>query len=305
VAATAERCRDTLKPLLGKGLFPVTQGFIARNGEGSDSTLGRGGSDLTATLIGAALGADEVEIWTDVDGVMTADPGLVPEARRVPDLSFAEASALALYGARVLHPRTLAPVVEGGVPVRVRNTLRPEGRGTLISAWSTDRGRSVLGIASSSAITRVDVGWRHHGLESDTLERVFGIVGRYRLPPKLLALSELGASLAVAEWERCSSLVEGLAELGTVTITEDQGLVGIVGEGLRDRASQVGRVFAAIGRVPLGLCSLGGCERSLGFLVPGEHLQAAVRRLHRRLIEHPEVVPGGLSLSSRSAAMRA
>jgi aspartate kinase len=303
MAATTDRCRARLLPLLAAGELPVTQGFIARSVAGADTTLGRGGSDLTATLIGAALGAREVEIWTDVDGVMTADPRLVAMARRLPELSYDEASALALYGARVLHPRTLGPAVPDGIPVRVRNTLRPDGEGTVIHGAPASGGSPVRSIASRTGISRIDLKFNGWGRSDRVLEGVFAVIRRHRLSPAVVAVSEVAASVAVARLENRPRLVEELAAWGAVTVTPDQAVVGVVGPRLRHRPAVMARLFEALERVPVGLVSLGGCEHSLGFLIDEAEHEAVVRRLHRRLVEAE--VPGGLALAPRAAAMRA
>ncbi len=305
MADTTERCRARLLPLLAAGALPVTQGFIARSANGAETTLGRGGSDLTATVIGAAIGADAVEIWTDVDGVMSADPKLVPGARSVPTMSFAEASALALYGARVLHPRTLEPAVGCGIPVTVRNTLRPQVEGTLIQERVPSRGSAVTSIACRPGMTRIDLRWRRRGQSGGFPERLFEVFARHRPPPVMVAFSEVAASVAVAGRLGPSGLLEELAECGSITLTPDQAVVGVVGERLRHDPAVVSRLFAELERTPLGMVSLGGCEHSLGFLIDEAELATVVRRLHRRLVEQAELVPGGLSVPTKTAAMRA
>ncbi|MGC8724237.1 MAG: aspartate kinase [Acidobacteriota bacterium] len=282
IEETGHRCREAFAPLLARRLVPVTQGFIARDLSGAPTTLGRGGSDFTASLIGAALGAEEIEIWTDVDGIMTADPSLVPEARNIPVMSFREAAELAFFGARVLHPKTLAPAVERGIPVRVLNTRRAEGRGTLVLAEAPRDGRPVRSIAYKEGVTLVHLVsarmFKAHGF----LARLFEILDRHGVVPDALATSEVSVAMAFQGCPSLQSALRELSKLGSVTVREGQAVVCVVGEGLRDQPGLAGRVFDALGEVPVSLISEGGSEVALGFVIAESDLASAVRSLHRR-----------------------
>jgi aspartate kinase len=285
LADTTSRCRDRLLPLLTVGRAVVTQGFIARSATGGDTTLGRGGSDFTAALIGAALECQEIEIWTDVDGVMTADPSVVPEARLIPEMSFKEAAELAFYGARVLHPRTLVPAVERNIPVRVMNTWRPDSRGTLILAETTGNGRPIKSIAYKEGMTLINLTsakmFRAHGF----LTEVFAVFDRYGLTPDVVATSEV--SIAVALWNpsHLSAVLADLAEVGRVEHRTGQAVVCVVGEKLKETPGIVSEVFDDLRDVKTSLVSLGGSEINLSFVVDESALGLVVNRLHRRFFE--------------------
>jgi aspartate kinase len=285
IRETGKRCRARLLPLIEAGMVPVIQGFIARSASGRDTTLGRGGSDCTAALVGAALAADEVEIWTDVDGVLTADPGLVPSALRVPDLSFREAAELAFFGARVLHPGTVAPAIEGGIPVRVRSSRRPERQGTLILAEARANGRPVKSIASKLGLAVLDISIEGDASARDRFERVFRVFDRHRVSPELVATSQSSLAVAVSANQAGSELLAELAKLGTVAVKGRQAAVAVVGDRLRETPGIVAEVFSSLADLRFSLVSMGGSELSLGFLVDESELAGVVRRLHRRLIE--------------------
>ncbi len=285
IEETGHRCREAFAPLLARRLVPVTQGFIARDLSGAATTLGRGGSDYTASLIGASLGAGEIEIWTDVDGVMTADPSLVPEARNIPVMSFREAAELAFFGARVLHPKTLAPAVERGIPVRVLNTRRAEGRGTVVLSEAPRDGRPVRSIAYKEGVTLVHLVsarmFKAHGF----LARLFEILDRHGVVPDALATSEVSVAMAFQGCPALQAALRELSKLGSVSVREGQAMVCVVGEGLRGHPGLAGQVFDALGEVPVSLISQGGSEVALGFVIAESDLASAVRSLHRRFFE--------------------
>jgi aspartate kinase len=285
VKETAVRCRARLLPLLRRGLLPVVQGFVGRSVEGADTTLGRGGSDCTAALIGAALGAEEIEIWTDVDGIMTADPSLVPDARSIPVMSFQEAAELAFFGARVLHPKTLLPAVERGIPVRVLNTLRPGERGTLILGDSPASRGPVKSIAYKEGITVVNLVSARMFRAPGFLFRVFEVLRRHGLAPEVMATSEVSVALAFSQDAALPKAVKELEELGGVECRRGQVLVCAVGERLRRRPGVVGDVLRCAGRSGITLVSQGGSEISLAFVINERDLAPVVRRLHRRFFE--------------------
>jgi aspartate kinase len=284
---TARRCQEKLQPLLDQGLTVITQGFISRALEGPSqpgimTTLGRGGSDYTAALIGAALGAEEIEIWTDVDGIMTADPSLVPEARSIPVMSFKEAAELAFFGARVLHPKTLVPAVERNIPVRVLNTRHPDGTGTVILAEVEENGQSVKSIAYKEGMTLVNLVSTRMFKAQGFLRRVFAIFDRYRLAPDVVATSEV--SVAVAFWDdsRLPMVIEALRELGSVRIKPKQAVVCVVGERLKEVPGIVCQVFEDLRDTKTSMVSMGGSEINLSFVVDEEALPQVINRLHHR-----------------------
>ena len=281
-----KRGEQVLLPLVRAGRIPVTQGFLGRSIAGSATTLGRGGSDFTASLIGAALGAEEIEIWTDVDGIMTADPSLVPGARNIPVMSFQEAAELAFFGARVLHPKTLAPAVERGIPVRVLNTSRPSGQGTLILAEAHANGHPVKSIAYKEGMTVVNLVSARMFKAQGFLRRVFEVLERHRIAPDLVATSEVSVALAVSPASGLSAAVEELRSLGSVTVRTSQALVAVVGERLKETPGIVGQVFEDLRDVGITMVSQGGSEIALSFAIGEPDLERVVGRLHGRFFEN-------------------
>lgn len=290
---TSTRCRRVLRPLLERGAIPLTQGFLGRSVSGVPTTLGRGGSDYTASLLGAALDAREIEIWTDVDGIMTADPSLVPAARSIPAMSFGEAAELALFGARVLHPKTLAPAVGRGIPVRVLNTHRPGGNGTLILGRAGGNGHPVKSIAYKEGMTVVNLVSARMFQFQGFLRRVFETFDRHRLTPDLVSTSLVSVAVALGPDSGLDAAVEDLRELGEVSIHTGQALVSVVGDRLKETPGIVGQVFEDLRDVKISMVSQGGSEINLSFAVAEVALPKVVSRLHRRFFEG--TIPPGLS----------
>ncbi len=287
--ATNRLSAQRLSPLIEAGKMVVTQGFIGRSASGATTNLGRGGSDYTASLLGAALGAAEVQIWTDVDGIMTADPSLVPEARNIPVMSFREAAELAFFGARVLHPRTLLPAVEKNIPVRVLNTRRPMGAGTLILAEIYVGGPPVKSVAYKEGMTLVTLVsarmFKAHGY----LARVFAALDRLRLAPDLVATSEVSIAIALWDSSGLDELVREIRSFGPVTVRKRQAVVCVVGERIKSTPGIASRVFEDLRDVRTSLISLGGSEINLSFVVDESDLPLVVGRLHQRFFESNQI----------------
>ena len=265
---------------------PVVTGFLGRTADGRTTTLGRGGSDYSAAYLGAAIGADEIEIWTDTSGMLSADPRIVPEARPVPHLSFAEASELAYFGAKVLHPKTLLPAIERDVPVRILNTGRPHDAGSLITAAADpapDAWR-VKSIASKKGITAVTIASSRMLLAHGFLARVFDVFGRHHVVVDLVTTSEVSISVTVDDESLAPALAE-LEAIGRVEVRGDLAVVAIVGEGAPQRVGLPGHVFTLLGGVGIGveMISQGASRVNLSFVVKNEHADRAVRLLHRGL----------------------
>ncbi|MDZ7372920.1 MAG: lysine-sensitive aspartokinase 3 [candidate division KSB1 bacterium] len=282
---TRTRCREILLPLLKAKRIPLTQGYIARSKSGAITTLGRGGSDYTASLIGAALEAEEIQIWTDVDGIMTADPWLIPQAKNIPVMTFNEAAELAFFGARVLHPKTLVPAVERGIPVRVRNTHKPEGEGTLILAEAPPNGQRVKSIAYKEGMTLVNLVstrmFKAHGF----LKQIFEIFDRYRVSADLVATSEVSVAVAIYDASRLPLVVQELQQFGRITVKPRQAVVCVVGEKLKETPGIVGQIFQDLSDVKVSMVSQGGSEINLSFVIDEADLPTVISRLHRRFFE--------------------
>ncbi len=264
----------------------VTQGYIGSTAQGLTTTLGRGGSDWSASLFGAALGVDEVQIWTDVEGVCTADPRWVPSARAIADLSFAEASELAAFGAKVLHPATIQPAIEKKIPVTVRHTMRPEGRFTTIRAESKSA-RPVTALASRGPVTVLTVGSTRMLAHAGFLARLFEVFGRVGVSVDLVATAEVSVSLTVEADAPVDQLRAELARFARVDIARDRAIVAVVGERLRTTPGIAARALAALGDINVEMISMGANEINLSFVLERSRERDAVERLHAALFEAP------------------
>ena len=282
-----EAARLLSESLARRPPIPVVTGFLGRTADGRVTTLGRGGSDYSAALIGAALGATEIQIWTDTSGLLSADPRIVPEARPVPLLSFAEASELAYFGAKVLHPKTLLPAMERAIPVRVLNTGRPEDPGSLVTpaAGPADSAWRVKSIACKKGITAVTVASTRMLLAYGFLARVFEVFGRHHVVVDLVTTSEVSISVTVDDTARLEDAVAELEAIGNVEVRRGLAVVAVVGEGAPRRVGLAGHVFTLLGGVgiPVEMISQGASRVNLSFVVADEDADRAVRLLHRGL----------------------
>lgn len=278
------RAQEKLAPKLLAGRAVVTQGYIGRTERGESTTLGRGGSDFSAALFGAAVDAVEIQIWTDVEGVMSADPRVVKAARPVAVLSASEAGELAAFGAKVLHPATIHPAVEARIPVTVRHTLRPDGRFTTITSEAAS-GRSVAAIASRGPITVLTVASPRMLNQSGFLARLFDVFARRRVSVDVVATAELSVSLTVESDAPLASLMAEIETFANVKASEGRALVAVVGERLKQTKGIGARVFSALADYELELISMGANEINLSIVVERSIERAVVERLHRVLIE--------------------
>ena len=279
--------------------LPVVTGFLGRTADGRITTLGRGGSDYSAALIGAALGAEEIQIWTDTSGMLSADPRIVPEARPVARLSFAEASELAYFGARVLHPKTLIPAMERAIPVRVLNTARPDDPGSLITpaAEPADSSWRVKSIACKKDVTAVTIVSTRMLLAHGFLARVFEVFGRHHIVVDLVTTSEVSISVTVDDPSHLENAIAELEGIGRIEVKQGLAVVAVVGEGAPSHIGLAGHVFTLLGGVGIGveMISQGASRVNLSFVVRGEDADRAVRLLHRGLgldMERVEAVAG-------------
>ena len=275
--------QEHLKPMLGPGRAVVTQGYIGATEDGLTTTLGRGGSDYSAALFGAALGVDEVQIWTDVEGVLTSDPRIVPEALPIPELSFAEAAELAAFGAKVLHPATIQPAVEAGIPVTVRHTQKPEGRFTTISA-QVRTGRPITALASRGPVTVLTVSSTRMLAQSGFLARLFEVFGRRGVSVDLVATAEVSVSLTVEAEVPLGPLMEDLSAFATVEVHEGRSIIAAVGERLKSTPGLGAQLLTALGDINVEMISMGANEINLSLVVKQEHTADALRRMHRVLV---------------------
>lgn len=274
----AEQAREHVLQHVREGRIPVLGGFIGSTATGVTTTLGRGGGDYSAALIGAALQADAIEIWTDVDGMLTADPRVVQGAKLIERIGFDEASELANFGAKVLHPLTIAPAVRLGIPVYVLNSKRPTGGGTQI-AFEAPR-RAVSAIAGKSGVSLVRIGSPRMLLTEGFLRQLFGIFERHRTSVDVVATSEISVSLTVDDSARLEGIVVDLRELGDVSIERNRGIVAIVGSAISQGGAAMSRALQALGDVQVHMLSLSATGINLTIVVDGDQVKPAMQRLH-------------------------
>ena len=280
--------QERLAPLLGPGQVAVTQGYIGATAQGLTTTLGRGGSDFSAALFGAALGAEDIQIWTDVEGVLTCDPRVVAEAQPIAELSFAEAAELAAFGAKVLHPATIQPAVEAGIPVTVRHTGRPQGRFTTITG-EVRTGRPVTALAMRGPVTILTVTSANMLNQSGFLAKLFDVFARHRISVDLIATAEVSVSLTVEADAPLEALLADLSSFATVGLARDRSIVAVVGERLKLTPGVTGTCFGALRGINVEMISMGANEINLSIVVKGEDARSALRGLHAALFEpHPE-----------------
>jgi aspartate kinase len=287
-----ERIEKILMPLVNGGYVIVTQGFIGASEKGITTTIGRGGSDYSAAIIGALLESKEIQIWTDVDGVLTADPSIIREARRIKKMSFNEASELAYFGAKVLHPMTILPAIEKDIPVYVRNSRNPSYHGTLISKSENhyDGGGEecvVKSIAYKERVTLLNLVSSRMFMAHDFLEAVFGVFNKYKTIAHAVATSEVSVSVAIDDTTKLEEMKKEFEEFAEVTSSSGKAIVCVVGENLRHSPGIVGKIFSAMNGIRVNMISQGASEINIGFVVDEKDLDRAVQLLHENLFGDP------------------
>src|SRR5579875_1957075 len=291
---TRERCEARLLPLLGQGVVPVVTGFIGATTDGTLTTLGRGGSDYSATILGAALGADEVIIWTDVDGVMTANPRLVPDARTIPEISYREASELAYFGAKVLHPKTLRAVQQAGIPVWIRNSFAPDRVGTKITPQGRSNGGGVKALTAIRDVALITVGGPGIVGAPDVVAR--NVTTTAGLRANLLLISQSSSQndiCFIVAGSDAQRTVEALRKefaqdvahekVEHITVEPAIAIVAVVGENMRGVPGLAGRTFSALGRENINVIAIaqGSSESNISFVVAEKDVKAALVTTHR------------------------
>lgn len=285
VIRTDEATRAELEPLIAKSIVPVIGGFFGSSLGGATTTLGRGGSDYTAAILGSALGAREIQIWTDVHGVLTADPRIVERAHSIPRLSFSEAAELAYFGAKVLHPKTIQPAVEHSIPVRICNSRSPAGGTTLVCAESETSPQTVKAIAHKTGVTTIQVTSARMLGAYGFLRAIFEIFDRHKTVVDVVTTSEVSVSLSLDNTHQLAPLIKELESLGTVSVEEHRAIVCVVGEGLRATPGIAGRIFSIIGDITVSLISQGASRINLTFAIDEDRVVEVVRRLHAGFFE--------------------
>jgi len=304
---TRTKLLEVIPALLEQKLVPVLGGFIASSESGEITTLGRGGSDYSAAIIGAALMADRIEIWTDVSGILTTDPRICPAAQRISEISFHEATELACFGAKVLHPATLLPAVEHNIPVAVLNSHKPSEAGTIIRATAGPGPSAFRAIAVKRNISVFNVNAPRHVGSLRFLDDLFSLLRWHHLQSEIVAISGASASVAIEGSRELVKLTSELEALGEVDFQPDMAIICLVGEDIRGRigiASEVFGVLAAAG-VNIRMIAQGSSEISVSFVVDGQDAVKAVQELHRHLFEQPSSSPSHAASSASQKTAQA
>ncbi|HEY7545337.1 MAG TPA: lysine-sensitive aspartokinase 3 [Blastocatellia bacterium] len=277
---TERRSCKELLPIIETGRVPVAQGFIGSTPQGVTTTIGRGGSDYSAAVIGAALGAESIEIWTDVDGLMTADPRIIPDARRIRVISFGEAAELSYFGAKVLHPSTVLPAVEKGIPVHIYNTRNPSCEGTLIVARPEPSRNLIKSIAFKRGVTLINISSTRMLLAYGFLRTVFEVFERHHTSVDVVTTSEVSVSMTLDASDRLEAIVGDLASFGDVSVERGKAIVCVVGDNLKFTPGVAARLFSAISRTNVNMISQGASEINLTFVIDEADVDEVVRELH-------------------------
>ena len=278
------RAQAVFAPRLEAGQIVITQGFLGATADGVPTTIGRGGSDYSASIFGAALNAEEIQIWTDVDGVMTSDPSVIPEAQVIEEMTFREAAELAYFGAKVLHPATIVPAVHKNIPVRVLNSKRPEVPGTVIVQKSRrQETRIVKSIAYKEGITLITIASTRMLMMHGFLARVFEIFASHGKSVDVIATSEVSLSLTVDSSAHLDEIFEELRKIADLEVENDKAIFCVVGEHLKETRGIITRVFATLDAqdIPVSMISLGASEINVTFVVDGKDIRRTAQALHR------------------------
>lgn len=287
LAGYEAKMKDAFARLVPAGVTPIVTGFVGKTEIGEITTVGRNGSDLTATLVAAALGAEEAEIWSDTDGVMSADPHLVKSARNIPSMSFDEAAELAYFGSRVLHPETLIPAIKKNIPVRVLNTNRPEHPGTVITRTPGDRKRTITSIAYKENQSILTVRSEHMFAHSGFLAKLFEATTRRGLVVDMVTTSEVSVSLSAADTELLRTVASDIAHLGECRIETGKTILAVVGHHLPTQAGAAAHITSAVADagVNIEMLSYASDSINVSMVIDDKDVDVAVRTLHTKLFE--------------------
>jgi aspartate kinase len=278
---TDARLNEVVKPLLDQQRVPVMGGFIGSTPQGIPTTLGRGGSDFSAAIVGAGLRAERIEIWTDVDGMMTTDPNLCPDAKRIKNISFEEAAELAYFGAKVLHPATLLPAIQKNIPVLILNSRNPKNEGTRITATAPKSKNIFKAIAAKKRITVVDVVATRMLMAHGFLKSIFEVFANHRCPVDMVSTSEVSVSVTVDSNESIAAIAADLAKLADVKYEGRKAIVCLVGENIKSTPGIAAKVFSAIPDSNIHMISQGASEINISFVIDEDAVPDVVARLHR------------------------
>jgi aspartate kinase len=282
------RAAEKLRPLTDAGKVPVMGGFIASNEAGITTTLGRGGSDFTGALVGGALSAEAIEIWTDVDGILTADPRVVPDALRVKIISFEEAAELAYFGAKVLHPATILPAVKKNIPVLVLNSRNAACEGTRITSLAPHCKSPFKSIAVKKKLSIIDVVASRMLMTHGYMKEIFTVFDKHKCAVDMVSTSEVSVSLTVDSNDNLPALAADLSKLADVKYEGRKALVCMVGDDIRGRNGMAAQVFSAIRHINVRMISQGASEINMSFMIDEDDADEAVRSLHAAFFQDPD-----------------
>jgi len=299
-ALIEKRAAEKLRPLIAQGKVPVLGGFIASNEAGITTTLGRGGSDFTAALLGGALSVEAIEIWTDVDGIMTSDPRVCREALRVKVISFEEAAELAYFGAKVLHPATILPAVKKNIPVLVLNSRNASCEGTRITSLAPHCNSPFKSIAVKKKLSIIDVVASRMLMTHGYLKSIFDIFDKHQCPVDMVSTIEVSVSLTVDSNEKLPAIAADLSQLADVKYEGKKALVCMVGDNIRGQSGMAAQVFNAIRHINVRMISQGASEINMSFMIDEDDADEAVRSLHAAFFKEPD--PAIFDVEARKAA---
>jgi len=280
---TERNIQQFLTPRIVQGKILVVQGFIGSDSTGRTTTLGRGGSDYTATILASNLKADAVEIWTDVDGIMTADPSLVKNARRIPEMTFLEAAELAYFGAKVLHPATIKPAIQSGIPVYVLNSRKPEVEGTVISpngSQDPTTASEVKSVAYKEGLSVLTIKSTRMLMAYGFMSKIFQVFDRYETSVVLVSTSEVSLSVTLDDTSKLKEICNELSRFSEVEVVHDKAIVCVVGENIGKVPGMPARVFGQLDDVRVDQISQGASEINISFVINERELPRVINRLH-------------------------
>jgi len=286
-AADLPYIREHIKPVIekvGEADYYITQGFICLDAEGNINNLQRGGSDYTASLIGAAIDAEEIQIWTDIDGFHNNDPRFVENTRKIEQLSFNEAAELAYFGAKILHPQTVLPARVQNIPVRLKNTMNPSDGGTLITSESD--GKGIKAVAAKDGISAIKIRSGRMLMAYGFLKGIFEIFEKHKTPIDMISTSEVAVSLTIDNTSHLDSIREELNKFGTVEVDNDMSIVCIVGDIIQEEKGFASKVFNAMDGIPIRMISYGGSKYNISVLVPTSQKQKTLQALSDHLLNN-------------------
>jgi aspartate kinase len=284
-SATIKKTKATILPLLKQNIIPIITGFIGQTDDGHTTTLGRGGSDYSAAIIGYALKSTEIQIWTDVDGVYSADPRIIKEPKLLENLSYQEAAELAIFGAKVLHPRTILPAILANIPVRVLNTFNITSPGTTITSTSSASG-IVKAITTKNKVPLINIYSVDMFLSRGFLKKIFNVFAKYNISVDLVSASEVSVSVTLDNTESLTEAIKYLGKFTKITQLENHGSISLIGEAIMQSPHLMSKVFTLFEAhdIPVHMVSYSAANINIGLVMPSMHINNALKLLHKNFI---------------------